>query len=131
MFLIGETDGFKAGVGIGLIIVNERARSDFDLFFAIADRRFAFEVEADFDAVWVERAGPIQVARGMEFVPFEAESELREVAEHLPPTGADSAPGRFFGEEPRIDLRFAIATKLFQTNEGVRQRGQERRRLDC
>ena len=101
MFLVGEADGFKAGGGIGLVIVNERARCDFDFFFAVADGGFAIKIQADFNAVWMEGARPIEIMRGMEFVPFKAEAEFGEVAEHLAPAGADGAPGGFFGERTR------------------------------
>ena len=97
MFLAAEAQRFEAG--IALIIEHERARGDFDFVFAVGNGAGAVKVEADFDAVWVEAARPIEVVFGMEFVPFEAEAEFAEAAEHRTPAGADRAPGRFFDEE--------------------------------
>ena len=110
MFLAAETKSFEAG--ITLIVKKQRTRADFDFVFAIADGGLAVEVQTNFNAVGVKRARPIEIVRGMKFVPLEAETEFAKTAEHLPPTGANRSPRRLFDEKPRIDLRFA--TKLLQ-----------------
>lgn len=96
MFLPAEAQRFEAG--IALVIKDERARGDFDFVFAVGNGAGAVEVHADFDAVRMKAPAPIEVLRGMEFVPLEAEPEFAEAAEHRPPPSADRAPRRFFHE---------------------------------
>lgn len=90
MFLAAETQRFEAR--IALIVENERTGCDFDFVFAVGNGAFAVEIEADFDAVWMEAPRPVEVVGGMEFVPLEAEAEFAEAAKHRPPASPDSAP---------------------------------------
>ena len=96
MFLSAKAQGFEAG--IALVIKDEGAWGDFDFVFAVGNCAGAVEVHADFDAVGMKAAAPIEVLRGMEFVPLEAETEFAEAAEHRPPAGPDRAPRRLFRE---------------------------------
>ena len=107
MFLIGETQGFEAW--LALVIKNERPGADFDFLFTVGNEAETIEIEADFNAVWMKRARPIEIVRGMKFVPFEAEAELCEAAEHWPPARADGAPGGFFHEDTGGDGGIGIA----------------------
>jgi hypothetical protein len=92
--LIAFANGAEAGVA--LVIEDVAARADFDFLFALAEAACAFDVQAEFDAFRMKRAGPIKIVGGREIVAFEAEAEVLKIAEEWAPASADGLPGRRF-----------------------------------
>ena len=65
------------------------------------DTAFAFEVQADLDAVRMKTPAPIEFLVRLEVVPLETHARAAHAAVQMPPAVANSAPRRTFGERGR------------------------------
>jgi hypothetical protein len=88
---------------------------------AVADGAVAFKVEAEFETLGMEAAGPLEASRQLEIVPLDADAEIVEAAVKLAPAIGRRAPDTGLTQGQRTRER---AHRLLRGGGGKFNRGR-------
>lgn len=84
---------------LALVVKCQHTGSQFHATLAVGKRGVSRKIQAQLDAAGMKAAGPIELLRASEVMPFKAETKFPKIAKKWTPARAHLAPDFGLGEE--------------------------------